>query len=159
MSSMSSERRNRLFLWAALILLVGGLIWAARKVLLPYILGLVLAYILLPLVNWLDRHMPARFHTWRVARPLAIILTYLFLFILVGGIVAFFVPVVVDQAKVLIENWPDLAGRPPGCVAAEGDHRLCAQGWRFHAHDARRQSGDRALPRLPGQPAHVPGGS
>ena len=111
MPSISPQRRNRLLLWGAMFLLVGGVIWAARAALLPYILGLLLAYILLPLVNWLDRHMPAKFHTWRVARPLAIILTYLLLFVVVAGIVAFFIPLVIDQAKVLIENWPGLISR------------------------------------------------
>jgi predicted PurR-regulated permease PerM len=111
MFSMNSARRNRLFLWAALILLIGGMIWAARKVLLPYILGLVLAYLLLPLVNWLDRHMPARLHTWRVARPLAIIVTYVLVLLLVAGILAFFVPIVVEQARILIDNWPGLTGQ------------------------------------------------
>ncbi len=111
MASMSSQKRNRLVLWAALILLIGGMIWAARKVLLPYILGLVVAYLLLPVVNWLDRHMPARLHTWRVARPLAIILTYLMVFLLLAGIVAFFVPVVVEQARILANNWPGLTSR------------------------------------------------
>lgn len=108
MASMSAERRNRLLLWSALILVVGGMIWAARKVLLPYILGLVLAYLLLPVVNWIDRHMPARFHKWRIARPLSIILTYLVLILIVAGTVAFFVPVVVEQARILIERWPGL---------------------------------------------------
>ena len=111
MLDMSPARRNRLILWAALALLVGGMLWAARKVLLPYILGLVLAYLLLPLVNWLDRHMPGRLHGWRVARPLAIVLTYLLLLIIVGGIIAFFVPVVVGQVEILVENWPSLTSR------------------------------------------------
>jgi predicted PurR-regulated permease PerM len=95
----------------ALFLLVGGMIWAARKVLLPYVLGLVLAYLLLPLVNWLDRHMPARLHKWRVARPLAIVLTYLFLLLIVAGVVAFLVPIVVEQVSVLVQNWPTLASQ------------------------------------------------
>lgn len=111
MVNMSPTRRNRLILWVALLLLIGGMLFAARKVLLPYILGLVLAYLLLPIVNWLDRHMPARFHTWKVARALAIILTYLLLIILVSGIIAFFVPVVIDQINVLIEYWPSLTER------------------------------------------------
>jgi predicted PurR-regulated permease PerM len=106
-----TKKRGRLLLWAALLLLVGGMLWAARGVLLPYILGLVLAYLLLPLVNWLDRHMPARLHAWRLARPLAIILTYLLLLILVAGIVAFFVPLVVEQVDVLVKNWPGLASQ------------------------------------------------
>jgi len=108
---MSPQKRNRLLLWGAMFLLVGGVFWVARGVLLPYMLGLVLAYILLPLVNWLDHHMPAKFHDWRLARPLAIVLTYLLLFIATAGIVAFFVPLVIDQVQVLIENWPGLVGR------------------------------------------------
>ncbi len=109
--AMSPAQRNRLLLWLVLGLLVGGMIWAARNVLLPYLLGLVLAYLLLPLVNWLDNHMPARFQAWRVARPLAIIVTYLLLIALITAIIAFFVPLVVDQVQVLIKNWPDLASR------------------------------------------------
>jgi predicted PurR-regulated permease PerM len=108
MPDVTPARRNRLILWAALVLLVGGMIWAARNVLLPYVLGLVLAYLLLPLVNWLDRHMPTRLHAWRVARPLAILLTYLLMFLLVAGIITFIVPLIIDQVNVLIENWPTL---------------------------------------------------
>jgi predicted PurR-regulated permease PerM len=111
MLGIPPAQRNRLLLWLALGLLVGGMIWAARAVLLPYLLGLVLAYLLLPLVNWLDGHLPARLRTWRVARPLAIVVTYLLLIALVAGIIAFFVPLVLDQVEVLIENWPELASR------------------------------------------------
>jgi len=110
-SDISPARRNRLLLWTALFLLVGGLIWAARKVLLPYILGLVVAYVLLPLVNWLDRHMPARLHRWRVARSLSIILTYLLMIALIAGIVAFVIPVVAEQVQILVKNWPELTTR------------------------------------------------
>jgi predicted PurR-regulated permease PerM len=109
--NLSPAKRNRLILWTALILLVGSMIWAARKVLLPYIVGLVLAYLLLPVVNWIDRHLPARLHTWKVARPLSIILTYLLLLLLIAGIIGFFVPLVVEQVQVLVDNWPRLASR------------------------------------------------
>ncbi len=108
MIGLHPKRRNRLLLWTVLFLLIGGMLWAARHVLFPYILALVIAYLLLPVVNWLDHHMPVRLHTWRLARPLAILLTYLLLFVLIVGIMAFFVPLIVDQIKVLIERWPDL---------------------------------------------------
>jgi predicted PurR-regulated permease PerM len=106
-----SARQKRMILWIAMGTLVGLVIWAARGVLFPYLLGLVLAYLLLPLVNWLDRHMPDRLHTRRLARPLSILLTYLLVIAIVGTIVAFFVPLVADQVKVLIDNWPELTGR------------------------------------------------
>jgi predicted PurR-regulated permease PerM len=106
-----SARQKRAILWVGMGLLVGWVIWAARSVLLPYLLGLVLAYLFLPLVNWLDRHMPDRIHAWRVARPLSIVLTYLLVIALVAGIVAFFVPLVADQVNILIKNWPQLTSR------------------------------------------------
>lgn len=100
-----------MLLWLALGLLVVWLAWAASNVLLPYALGLVLAYLLLPVVNWLARHMPQRMQKWGLARPLAIIITYLLLIALLAGVVAFIVPIVIDQVQVLIENWPELTAQ------------------------------------------------
>jgi predicted PurR-regulated permease PerM len=106
-----SPRRKRLILWIALAVFVATVLWAARVVLFPYILGLVLAYLLLPVVNWLDRHMPKKLRSWRVARPLSIIITYLVLISIVVGIFAFFVPLLVEQTQVLINNWPELSSQ------------------------------------------------
>jgi len=105
---LSVQRRNRLFLWLTLAALVGVVLWISRRVLLPYVVSLVLAYLLLPLVNWLDNHMPDRFHQWRIDRPLAIILTYILLLAILGGILAFAVPLLADQVGVFIQNWPAL---------------------------------------------------
>jgi predicted PurR-regulated permease PerM len=69
-------------------------------------LGLVLAYLLLPLVHWLERHMPSRLHTWRAARPLSIILTYLLFVILVAGLIAFVVPIMARQVGNFVERLP-----------------------------------------------------
>jgi predicted PurR-regulated permease PerM len=106
-----SARQKRIVLWIAVVLLVGGMLWAARNVLLPYLLGLVLAYLLLPLVNWLDDHMPGRIQRLGAGRAISILMTYLLVIALVGGIIAFFVPLVADQVKVLIQNWPQLTSR------------------------------------------------
>lgn len=111
MFKMAPARRNRILLWLALGLLVAGMLWVAHRVLLPYVLGIVLAYILLPVVNWIDRHLPRRFHQWHVARPLSILLVYLVLAGLIAGTIAFVVPVLVEQANNLIESWPSLSNR------------------------------------------------
>jgi predicted PurR-regulated permease PerM len=92
-------------------LLVALMIWAAWNVLLPYVLGLILAYLLLPVVNWLDEHMPGRVRSWRLSRALSIVLTYLVVIALLAGIVAFVVPVAVEQTRVFIANWPTLTSR------------------------------------------------
>ncbi len=62
---------------------------AASNVLLPYALGLVLAYLLLLVVKWLAGHMPRRLRTWGLARPLAIVTTYLVLIDLPAGVLVF----------------------------------------------------------------------
>jgi predicted PurR-regulated permease PerM len=78
---------------------VGWLLWSARPTLLPFIIGLVLAYLLSPIVNRLDRRMP---------RWLAILTVY------VGGIVLlivsinYIVPPVVSQIQQLIDSIPSV---------------------------------------------------
>ena len=106
MSFWYSARFKRFVLWFAMSALVVALLWAARPVLVPFVLGLVLAYLLLPLVHWLEKHMPARLRTWRVARPLSIILTYLLFLLIIAGVVAFIVPVMAEQIGTFIEKVP-----------------------------------------------------
>jgi predicted PurR-regulated permease PerM len=121
--NLTLQRRLRLLLWLALALLIFLLLWAARGVLLPYVVGLVLAYLLLPLVNWLDRRMPARLKTWRASRPVAIVLTYVLLLAIVGGLLAFMVPLLTQQVNSLVEKWPELSKR----AQSWGE-----QGWRWY---------------------------
>ena len=59
-------RPKRSLLWLTLGLLVIGVLWAASNVLLPCLLGLVLAYLLLPLVNWLTQRMSRR--VWELCK-------------------------------------------------------------------------------------------
>jgi len=115
-SFMSTARFKRMLLWLAMSLIVVIMLWAARPVLVPFILGLVLAYLLLPLVHWLERHMPSRLQTWRVARPLSIILTYLLFVILIAGLIAFVVPVLGRQVANFIERLPEYSTRLQGQV-------------------------------------------
>jgi predicted PurR-regulated permease PerM len=103
-----TAQQKRLLLWLALGLLVIWLIWAAMDVLIPYFVGAVVAYLLLPLVNWLHRHMPSRLQAWGVARAIAIVITYLLVIALIAGIFAFLVPIIIEQINVLEESWPDL---------------------------------------------------
>ncbi len=101
---MSPARRNRLILIGLLALVIGAMLYVARAALFPYVLGLVLAYLVLPIVNWLDVHMPHRLQERRVARPLAILLVYFVGLVVVIGAIAFLVPIVRDQVE---ELWAD----------------------------------------------------
>ena len=86
-------------------------LWVARSALVPYIFALALAYILLPGVNRLEILFKRVFRgrSARLARPVAILLTYV---LVVGALVIFFslvVPVIAQQFAVLWESRDQLA--------------------------------------------------
>jgi len=91
---------RRLGQWALVLLALYAVYWLLANSLAamtPFIIGLVLAYLLLPLVNRLNRHMP---------RPLAILTVYLGGFLVIFIAVAYIVPPVVSQVQELLTNMP-----------------------------------------------------
>jgi predicted PurR-regulated permease PerM len=75
----------------------GWLLWSALPALTPFIIGLVLAYLLLPIVDRLNRRMP---------RWLAILLVYIGGIGVIAGSVAYIIPPVVDQIQELFASIP-----------------------------------------------------
>jgi predicted PurR-regulated permease PerM len=93
--------KRRLARWFLVGLVVCGifwLFWSARSALLPFEIGLILAYLLIPLVNSLNTRMP---------RLVAIIFVYLGSLLLLIGFFAYIVPLLWYQAGQLIESIPD----------------------------------------------------
>ncbi len=91
------RRPARWALIAAALYLVGLLFWESRAALVPFIIGAILIYVLLPLVNRLNKHMP---------RWAAILLVYLGSLLLLIGLAAYVVPLLVFQTRELIGNIP-----------------------------------------------------
>ncbi len=109
--SISPARRNRLILVVLVLLLVCWMLYVAKLALFPYIIGLVVAYLVLPLVNFLDRRMPSRLRDRNLSRPLSIIIVYLLVILFIAGIFAFLIPPVVGQGQVLWKQMPQLAAK------------------------------------------------
>jgi predicted PurR-regulated permease PerM len=102
-----AQRRKRIVLGIATLAFVGWVLWTARGALLPYFLGLALAYVLAPVVSLLEEgftqlggHRGLGLLR-RGSRVLAILLTYLLLIALVVGFFALVVPLVMEQANAL----------------------------------------------------------
>ncbi len=89
----------RWLLVAGALLGVGWLLWNARPALTPFTIGLVLAYLLLPIVNLLNRRIP---------RPLAILIVYVVSIALIVGVFAYLVPVIVSQVQQLVASLPPI---------------------------------------------------
>lgn len=98
--SLSPRRIARWMLVTATLFGIGWLLWSARSVLLPFQIGLVLAYLVLPLVNWLEQQ--------RLPRWLAIIAVYLGGLFLIVAFFAYIVPPLIDQINQFINQFPSL---------------------------------------------------
>jgi predicted PurR-regulated permease PerM len=109
--SISPARRNRLILIALLLLLVCWVFYVAKSALLPFILGLVIAYLVLPLVHFLDGRMPSRLRDKNLSRPLSILIVYLIVILFIAGNFAFLIPPVFRQGQVLWKQMPQLAAK------------------------------------------------
>lgn len=70
-------RRPQLLFFLLVAALLLWLLWHLRAALTPFIIGLIGAYLILPLVSHLQKVMPRRLKERGMARPLAIILVYL----------------------------------------------------------------------------------
>jgi len=92
-------RRNRFILISLVLIAVLVVIIKAWAAIVPFLLGLMVAYIILPAVNWLDAHAPKLLKRRGVSRPLAIVIVYLVAIGIFVGLLAFFIPAVIEQAK------------------------------------------------------------
>lgn len=101
------QRRKRIVLFAVATVAVLLTLWAARSVLGLYLVGLLLAYILAPVVSgieagidWIAKTTRLRF-LGRAARSLAIIVSYLLVAALIAGFIALVVPIITREAQQL----------------------------------------------------------
>lgn len=99
MSGAGSPRRRTIFL-AVSAVCVGAIIVAAHQVLLPFVLALVVAYVLTPAVRRVEKA--------RVPRWAAILLVYAATLGSIGGFVSLIVPRLVTEGRGLAAEWPRL---------------------------------------------------
>ena len=79
-------RHWRLLSFILGLIIVFWLLYALRSAIIPFVIGLVLAYLLLPIILWIERKLPRRDKWWQTKRVSLIIL----LFIVILGFVGLF---------------------------------------------------------------------
>ena len=79
MADWSDRQKTRTIITAAVLVLALIVLYLARTALLPFILGTLLVYILLPIIDWLDAQLQVLFHHGRLARTAAVLILYLLL--------------------------------------------------------------------------------
>lgn len=107
MRRIPAARRNRLILVTLALVGLAWVLWQTRGALVPFAVGGVIAYILAPFVALLERAFPQKGRMARLARPLAILFSYLFMLGVLFLAGFFLVPPLVDQTVELIQQVPD----------------------------------------------------
>lgn len=103
--------RNQVLIWIAFFVAAVVVLWIFRGILLPFIVGLALAYVLNPVVNIFERA--------RLNRAVATFLVLLVVLAGIAGLMMLLVPIVTEQAV-------GLAVRLPGYIT---DLRELANKW------------------------------
>jgi len=97
-SSNIFKKQWRLIIFIVGLVILFALLWIFWRVLLPFIVGLILAYLLYPLIAWLEKKLPGQ-GRWSSARRtslitvifiIALVLVALFIFYILTGVVSSF---------------------------------------------------------------------
>jgi predicted PurR-regulated permease PerM len=100
-------RRNwRLILFVLGIIITFWLLYVFRSVLLPFICGLVLAYLLHPLISWLERKLPSQSRWLSARRASLITLIFIIILALVGVLAFYIITGVISSFSILVKNAP-----------------------------------------------------
>jgi predicted PurR-regulated permease PerM len=121
-SGVGSPRRRTIFL-AVSAVCIGALLIAARQVLLPFVLALVVSYVLTPAVRRVEERA-------RVPRWAAILLVYAATLGSIGGFISLIVPRLVTEGQGLAAEWPRLTATARSSWLPAIDARLSA--WSGH---------------------------
>jgi predicted PurR-regulated permease PerM len=91
---------SQLFRFLLSLTAIGALIWLTvtlLPIMLPFEIGLVLAYVTLPVVDWLNKWLP---------RSVSVALVMLGEFFLLGAFLAALIPVLINQVGVVLSDLP-----------------------------------------------------
>lgn len=94
--------RNQVLVWGGLLLVAVLLLWVFRSILLPFVVGMALAYLLNPLVNLLQRIS--------IPRSFGSALVLVLVIAVITGLVLMLVPLVSTQVAGLVLRLPAYFG-------------------------------------------------
>lgn len=121
------------------IIIVLWVLYLLRTVVLPFATGVVLAYLLMPAVSWLERKLPPQGKWSSFKRVFSVLLAFILLICIVGGFAYFIVTAVIDASVVLMENAPYFIGKSVNQV------QVWLEGIRQQLPPEIRQEMDKAL--------------
>jgi predicted PurR-regulated permease PerM len=104
-------RHWRLAALAAGIIVFIFVVYLMRLFVLPFAVGLVLAYLLMPLVSWLEKRLPPRRKWPGFRRVVAILLSFLLVIAIIGGFLYIIISALIQASANLVESAPYFLGQ------------------------------------------------
>ncbi len=99
-------RHRRLFIFIVSTVLVFWLLYALRSVILPFVIGLMFAYLLLPVISWFEKRLPRRGQWLQAKRISVIILSYIVILGVFAALSFYVSTAVIDAVIILVNNAP-----------------------------------------------------
>lgn len=93
------------------IIIVFLVLYLLRTAIFPFVLGLVFAYLLLPVISWLERKFPRPRNRPGFKRVLSIVIVFIVLLSLIAGFSYFIVTAIIDASLLLAESAPYFFGK------------------------------------------------
>lgn len=93
------------------IIIVLWVLYLLRTVILPFATGLVLAYLLMPAVSWLEGKLPPQGKWPGFKRVFSVLVAFILLICIIGGFAYFIVTAVIDASVTLLESAPYFMGK------------------------------------------------
>jgi predicted PurR-regulated permease PerM len=95
--------------WTVLLMamILGG-VWALRDLLFLLVLSLFFSYVLAPIVDWVDEHLPKRFKPNSLAKEIPLLIVYLALLAVIGFTLTWVASKALEQAGNLTASVPKL---------------------------------------------------
>ncbi len=93
------------------IIIVLWVLYLLRTVVLSFVVGLVLAYLLMPAVSWLERRLPPQGKWPSFKRVFSVLVAFILLLCIISAFGYFIVTAVIDASVILLENAPYFLGK------------------------------------------------
>ena len=101
------EPRSVHALTAVLAVAIGAILVLSRNVLGPFLLGMLIAYLLLPIVRWLELQIGKHPKLAGFARPIAVGIAVLIALLCIAGVLALVLKPVIENVRSILLNYED----------------------------------------------------
>jgi len=113
---LASESATFRKVWISILVILGialalWLCWISMPVLIPFLVGILLAYLLFPLVTWLERILPPKGKRKSSKRVVAVIIVFILFTLLLIAFVVYIGAAIISASTALVSRAPEMVNK------------------------------------------------